>query len=80
MCIIYIYKTLSFYNKTISLVSTSSQIFVFPQGGVIDARYELRVPTHLELKSWGRSLARVTGELWQTLDFPKMGGNNQGLL
>ena len=33
--------------------------------GVIDARYELRVPTHLELKSWGRSLARVTGELWQ---------------
>ena len=22
-------------------------------GGVIDVRYELRVPTHLELKSWG---------------------------
>lgn len=26
-------------------------------GGVIDARYELRVPTHLELKSWGESVA-----------------------
>ncbi|CAK9025410.1 Ultraviolet-B receptor UVR8 [Durusdinium trenchii] len=32
--------------------------------GVIDARYELRVPTHLELKSWGESAMNVKGQLW----------------
>ena len=36
-------------------------------GGVIDARYELRVPTHLELKKWGSSLMNVMGQIWQTL-------------
>ncbi|CAK9025396.1 Ultraviolet-B receptor UVR8 [Durusdinium trenchii] len=36
-------------------------------GGVIDARYELRVPTHLELKSWGESAMNVKGQLWAKL-------------
>ena len=37
-------------------------------GGVIDARYELRVPTHNELKKWGAGITGVSGDIWQLLD------------
>ena len=30
--------------------------------GVIDARYQLRPPTHLELKRWGMAMANAVGE------------------
>lgn len=33
--------------------------------GVIDARYELRVPTHNELKKWGTGITGVSGDIWQ---------------
>ena len=35
-----------------------------PAGGVIDGRYELRVPTHTELKSWGIPRLDVQGSTY----------------